>query len=103
MFRLTNSDLKGVSSYFKSSGIFRRIFISVLSGLIGFSAFFITVILIKFFYHFIGEFEVFEIDTGDFLLSSIGFVFLFLLSFLESLKYKENKYSISKMLYNLFK
>ncbi len=58
------------------------------SGLGGFATFFSVLLFTKFFAYLIGAQDTFEIDFGDILLSSIGFVLMFLIKFLENFRDK---------------
>jgi hypothetical protein len=85
MIEIMIQNLRGGLSEAKLSGsIFHQLAVAVIAGFVGFITFFTTLVIIKLFYHIIGRFSVFTIDTYDFLLSSIGFLCLFLISFLEN-------------------
>jgi hypothetical protein len=74
---------KGVFSNFKYSGVIFQSFLpAFLSGLIGFIIFFAVLVFIRFFDHVIG-YKIFAVEMEDILLSSIGFLCLFMLSFLK--------------------
>jgi len=78
-------NLKGGISETKVPGtIFYQLIVAVIAGLIGFSTFFTTLVLFKLFSHLTGRLPIFTIDTSDLLLSSVGFVCLFLISFLDN-------------------
>lgn len=59
------------------------------NGLLGFTLFFTILFLTKSFSSLIGSIEVFTIDIEDVVLSSIGFILLFLIKFLENFAEKE--------------
>ncbi|MBU0561475.1 MAG: hypothetical protein KJ799_05620 [Bacteroidetes bacterium] len=59
------------------------------SGLFGFSTFFAVLIFTKLLSYWIGTYEEFVVDLDDVFLSSIGFVLVFLIKFLENFKEKE--------------
>jgi hypothetical protein len=84
MIEMIIHNLKGGISEAKLSGTdFHRLILAVIAGSIGFCTFFTTLVLFKFFNHIFGYLPVFTIDTGDILLSSIGFICLFLIPFLD--------------------
>ncbi len=62
----------------------------VKSGLAGFAAFFSILMITKALGYLLGTQPTFNIIFDDVLLSSIGFVLVFLIRFLENLKDKEN-------------
>jgi hypothetical protein len=62
---------------------------SLVSGLIGFLILFLLIILIKLFDFLSGQNDSFQIDLKDFLLSLIGFGFLFLVKHFEGLTIKK--------------
>ncbi len=85
MIELMIQNLKGGLSETKLPGtIFHQLLVAIIAGSVGFFTFFATLVLIKLFYHVVGHFTIFTIDTSDVLLSSIGFLCLFLISFLEN-------------------
>ena len=64
------------------------VFQPIKSGIIGFSTFFTILILTKLLSYFIGTRDLFSVDIEDVLLSSIGFVLVFLIRLLENFKEK---------------
>ena len=91
MIELIIQNLKGGLSEIKSQGAaFHQLIVAFIAGSIGFCTFFTTMVLIKLFSHIIGHIDIFAIDFSDILLSSIGFLCLFLFSFLENSS-KKNK------------
>lgn len=59
-----------------------------IAGLFGFIAFFSILIVTKFFSYVIGTYDNLAIDWDDVFLSSIGFILVFLIRFLENFKEK---------------
>lgn len=89
MIELMIQNLKGGLSETKLPGtVIHHFIVALISGFIGFSSFFITLIFIKLFNNLTGHFNIFTIDYSDILLSSIGFLCLFIISFLETLQVK---------------
>ncbi len=85
MIEVMIQNLRGGLSADKLPGaLFYQLIVALIAGSVGFLTFFTTLVLVKLFYHVIGHFEIFTIDTGDILLSSIGFLCLFLISFLQN-------------------
>jgi hypothetical protein len=85
MIEIMIQNIKGGISETKLPGIgFHQLLVAIIAGLAGFFTFFTTIILIKFFDNLLGNLSVFRIDTNDLLLSSIGFLCLFLISFLDN-------------------
>ena len=60
------------------------------AGLFGFIAFFCILIVTKFFSYMIGSHENLSLDWNDAFLSSIGFILVFLIRFLENFKEEES-------------
>ena len=58
----------------------------ILSGILGFVSFFIVLAAAKYLGSLIGTSGSFQIEGEDFLLSLMGFVFVFLIKFLENFK-----------------
>lgn len=56
------------------------------AGVFGFIAFFCILIVTKFFSYLIGSHETLALDWNDAFLSSIGFILVFLIRFLENFK-----------------
>lgn len=84
-------NLKGGISETKLSGtIFHQLLVALIAGLVGFSTFFATLVLFKLYNHLTGHLSMFTIDTSDILLSSVGFICLFLISFLDNSSRKRN-------------
>ena len=84
MIEIMIQNLRGGLSDEKFKGaIFYQLLVALIAGSIGFLTFFATLVMIKLFYHMISQFNIFTIDISDILLSSIGFLCLFLISFLE--------------------
>ena len=73
----------GISETKLPATIFYQLIVAVIAGLVGFSTFFTTLVLFKLFSHITGNLPIITIETGDLLLSSVGFVCLFLISFLD--------------------
>jgi hypothetical protein len=91
MIEIMLHNLKGGVSQDKlPDTIFYQLLVAIIAGLAGFSTFFATLILFKLYNHLIGHLPVFTIDTSDILLSSIGFICLFLISFLDNSSGKRN-------------
>jgi uncharacterized membrane protein YqhA len=85
MIEIMIQNLKGGISETKLPGtISHRLIVAIIAGLVGFSTFFATLILFKLYNHLTGHLAIFTIDTSDILLSSVGFVCLFLISFLDN-------------------
>jgi uncharacterized membrane protein len=85
MIEIMINNLKdGISENKLPGTIFNQLLVAVIAGLVGFSTFFATLVLFKLFNHLSGHLGVFTIDTSDILLSSVGFVCLFLLSILDN-------------------
>ena len=57
-----------------------------IAGLFGFIAFFSILIVTKFFSYMIGTYDNLAFDWDDVFLSSIGFILVFLIRFLENFK-----------------
>lgn len=67
-----------------------RYFINpVKYGFIGFTLFFTTLLFSKLFTHAIGIYDHFLVDVKDVILSSLGFIFLFLIGLISA--FKKNK------------
>ena len=62
------------------------VFSPCIAGLFGFIAFFSILIVTKFFSYTIGTYDNLAIDWDDAFLSSIGFILVFLIRFLENFK-----------------
>jgi hypothetical protein len=77
MLKIVDTKEEGSNLKF-TAAIFQLLIPAFLSGLIGFSSFFITLLATNVLYH-----QDFMIDLGNILLSSVGFLCLFILSFLE--------------------
>ncbi len=91
MIEIMIQNIKGGISETKLPGtIFHQLLVAIIAGVAGFSAFLTTIILIKFFNHLLGYLSFFSIDTNDLLLSSIGFLCLFLISLLDNSTKKNN-------------
>jgi len=75
---------KNYKTFFKSFFL-----LPFINGLFGFTLFFTILFLTKSFSSWIGSIEVFTIDIEDVVLSSIGFILLFLIKFLENFAEKE--------------
>lgn len=84
-------NLKGGLSETKLPGIIiHQLLVALIAGLVGFSTFFATLVLFKLYNHLIGHMPAFTIDTSDILLSSVGFICLFLISFLDNSSKKKS-------------
>lgn len=57
-----------------------------IAGVFGFIAFFFILIVTKYFSYFIGTYDNLALDWDDAFLSSIGFILVFLIRFLENFK-----------------
>jgi hypothetical protein len=79
----------GVSEEKLTATVLHQFIVAFIAGSIGFCTFFTTLVLTKLFSHVIGYISVFTIDYSDILLSSIGFLCLFLLSFLQNSSKKD--------------
>ena len=91
MIEVMIQNLKGGISETKLSGtIFHQLLVALIAGLVGFSTFFATLVLFKLYNHLTGHLSMFTIDTSDILLSSVGFICLFLISFLDNSSRKRN-------------
>jgi hypothetical protein len=85
MFEIIIQNIKGgVSEEKLPESVLHQFVVAFIAGSIGFCTFFTTLVLIKLFSRIIGHISVFTIDYSDILLSSIGFLCLFLLSFLQN-------------------
>lgn len=85
MIEMMINNLRGGLSDAKLQGtVFHQLIVAIIAGIVGFFSFFTTLILFKLTNHILGHLPVFTIDTSDLLLSSIGFICLFIISFLEN-------------------
>jgi hypothetical protein len=84
----TYSTDSGRNKYGNRTNLFYAVKDYVLSplvaGLFGFFAFFCILIVTKFFSYIIGTYENVALDWDDAFLSSIGFILVFLIRFLEN-------------------
>ncbi|MBN1301259.1 MAG: hypothetical protein JW995_08565 [Melioribacteraceae bacterium] len=62
------------------------LFLPIKSGILGFSIFFVILIATKFAGYILGTYTSFTINADDVILSSIGFVLLFILKLTENSK-----------------
>lgn len=74
----------GIAETKLPGAISHQLLVAIIAGLIGFSTFFSTLVLFKLYNRIFGHLPVFTIDTSDILLSSVGFICLFLISFLDN-------------------
>lgn len=75
-----------------NSGILKNfIFKPIKSGFLGFASFLIVLLITKFISYVIGTIDQFNFELDDLILSSIGFVLLFLIRFLENFSEKETE------------
>lgn len=88
MIEVMIQNLRGGLSEKTSGVIFHDLIVALVAGSVGFLTFFSTLILIKIFDHLIGHIKILTIDKGDILLSAIGFLCLFLISYLQSFSKK---------------
>lgn len=85
MIEIMINNLRGGIPDAKLQGtIFHQMVVAIIAGTVGFVTFFATLVLFKLINHISGRLPVFTIDTSDLLLSSIGFICLFMISFLEN-------------------
>ena len=85
MIEIMISNLRGgIAETWLPGAIFHELLVAVIAGLVGFFTFFSTLLLFKFYNHIFGHLPVFTIDTSDILLSSVGFICLFLISYLDN-------------------
>ncbi len=68
--------------------ILRYILFPVRSGILGFISFFVVLSTAKYFGWLLGTTMSFEIDGEDMMLSSMGFILVFLIKFLENFNEK---------------
>lgn len=66
------------------------VFNPIRSGLFGFAAFFSILLVTKLISYWIGTTSEFVVDIDDVLLSSIGFILVFLIKFLENFNNNED-------------
>ena len=85
MIEIMIHNLKGgISDANLPGSAFYQLLVALIAGSIGFCTFFTTLVFFKLYNHIFGHLEIFRIDTSDILLSSIGFICLFLISFLDN-------------------
>jgi hypothetical protein len=85
MIEIMLNNLKGGITAKRTSGTgFHQLFVAIIAGTIGFCTFFTTMVFFKLINNLFEHLSVFRIDTSDLLLSSIGFICLFLISFLDN-------------------
>jgi hypothetical protein len=67
--------------------LFRKYIIKPLtSGILGYFGFFTLLIISKYLGYLIGNRSSFQVDVTDFLLSLLGFAFIFIVKFRENIK-----------------
>ncbi len=62
------------------------------SGLYGFAAFFIIIVISKFFGSLIGSIHGFQVDISDVDLSFLGFFFIFLITLLKNIQKNHSEF-----------
>lgn len=69
-----------------STILYKFILAPIASGLYGFAAFFLVIIISKYIGTLIGSLQQFSVDVSDVQLSFLGFFFIFLINFLKNLQ-----------------
>lgn len=64
----------------------------VASGLYGFAAFFLVIVISKFFGNLIGSAQGFKVDISDVDISFLGFFFLFLINLLKNIQKNRSEF-----------
>ena len=85
MIELLLQNIKGGLSEVKvQKTLFYKLLVALIAGSVGFGTFFSALVITNLLKHIMDHFYTFTISTGDILLSSVGFLCLFLFSFLEN-------------------